>query len=257
MKVLVIIPSYNCAKQIPRVLAGFEPSLLERVGEVIVVNNRSTDDTVKSALVAAKKIGSPKIKVATNIENVNLGGTHKVGFLYAQDHGYDYVAILHGDDQAETRELHDLLTVIEKHPEVDAVLGTRFMKGSRLRGYDWKRIAGNRVLNLAYSTLYLRSVKDLGSGLNIFKLSALDEKHYLNFGDDLGFNFDLISYLLTKKKNIIFQPITWKEEDQVSNARNFKVAKLAGIRLLKWRAGRPPKNPAGRSKDQYKFEFES
>lgn len=252
-KVVVIIPSYNCAPQIPRVLNGFDEKLLSRVEEVIVVNNHSTDDTVVAALKAARKIGSPKIRVCTNKENVSLGGSHKVGFFYGKDVGADYVAILHGDDQAETQELNNLLDIIEANPNVDAVLGSRFMKGSKLSGYSWKRIWGNRVLNIAYTLLMMRKTKDLGSGLNIFKLSALDEKQVINFGDDLGFNFDLLLYLFTSKAKVIFTPITWKEEDQVSNARNFKVAKLAALRLLKWRFGIPPTNPANRAKDIYVF----
>jgi len=253
-KIVVIVPSYNCAPQIPRVLAGFDKKLLDRVSEVIVVNNRSTDDTVKAALKATRRIGSPKLKVATNKENVSLGGTHKVGFLYGKRIGADYVAVLHGDDQAETTELNGLIDIIEQHPEIDAVLGSRFMKGSDLRGYDWKRIAGNRVLNLLFSIVMLHRTKDLGSGLNIFKLSALDEKQYLNFGDDLAFNFDMLLYLYTTRAHITFTPITWKEEDQVSNARNFKIAKLALIRLFRWRFGIRPKNPAGRTKAAYVFK---
>lgn len=255
-RIIVIIPSYNCAPQIPRVLAGFDKTLLARVQEVIVVNNQSPDDTVKVALAAAKKIGSPKIKVATNRENVSLGGSHKVGFFYGKRVGAEYVAILHGDDQAETNELHKLIDLVEQDSSIDAVLGSRFMKGSDLRGYNWKRIWGNKVLNLAYSIVMLHRVRDLGSGLNIFKLDALDADRFIDFGDDLGFNFDMLLYLITSKANIKFTPITWKEEDQVSNARNFKIAKLAGLRLLKWRFGIPPKNPAGRTKNAYIFKEE-
>lgn len=255
-KVIVIIPSYNCAPQIPRVLTGFDEKLLSRVMEVIVVNNQSPDDTVTVALLAAKKIGSPKIRVVTNKENVSLGGSHKVGFMYGKKIGADYVAILHGDNQAETHELNNLIDIVQAHPDLDAVLGSRFMKGSKLRGYSWQRIAGNKVLNLLYSILMFKKTKDLGSGLNIFKLSALDEDKFIHFGDDLGFNFDLLLYLYTSRANIIFTPITWKEEDQVSNARNFKVAQLAAKRLLKWRFGVPPKNPAGRNKDAYVFTEE-
>jgi glycosyltransferase involved in cell wall biosynthesis len=255
-KILVAIPAYNCEKQIGRVLNGFDKKLLDRVTEVMVFNNHSPDNTVKEALKAAKKIGSRKIKVVTNKENVSLGGTHKVAFFYGKRVGMDYVAILHGDDQAETRELHDLIDIVEKDPGVDAVLGSRFMKGSRLRGYDWKRIYGNRVLNTAFSAVMFKRTKDLGSGLNIFKLKALDEKQVVNFGDDLAFNYDLLLYLYTTKAKIAFQPITWKEEDQVSNARNFKIAKLAGKRLFKWRFGIAPKNPAGRKKSAYVFKVE-
>lgn len=255
-KIIVIIPSYNCALQIPRVLAGFDQKLLDRVFEVIVVNNISPDNTVQAALKGAEKIGSPKIKVVTNKENVSLGGSHKVGFLYGKKISADYVAILHGDDQAETQELNNLIDIVESRPEIDAVLGSRFMKGSNLRGYNWNRIAGNKVLNLLYSIVMLHRVNDLGSGLNIFKLSTLDEDQFVNFGDDLGFNFDLLLYLITNKAKIIFTPITWKEEDQISNARNFNIAKLAGFRLLKWRFGVLSKNPTGRDRDVYVFTEE-
>jgi dolichol-phosphate mannosyltransferase len=252
-RVIVIIPAYRCAPQIPRVLDGFDKALLDRVEEVIVVNNQSPDDTVQAALKAAKKIGSKKIKVVTNRENVSLGGSHKVGFFYGKSIGADYVAILHGDDQAETKELNNLLNIIEDHPSLDAVLGSRFMAGSDLHGYSWQRIAGNRVLNMAYTVLMLRRTKDLGSGLNVFKLSALDTDKVINFGDDLGFNFDLLLYLFTSKAKIRFTPITWKEDDQVSNAHNFKIAKLAAVRLLKWRFKIPPMNSADRAKSAYVF----
>ena len=102
----------------------------------------------------------------------------------------------------------------------------------------------------------LRKTYDLGSGLNIFKLSALESNEIINFGDDLGFNFDLLLYLYRKKASIKFIPITWKEEDQVSNARNFKVAKMAVVRLMKWRAGIRPKNIVQRNKDVYVFKEE-
>ena len=256
MKIIVAIPSYNCAPQIPRVLKGFDQALLERVSEVLVINNQSPDDTLKAALSAVKEIGSSKIKVVTNKENVSLGGTHKVAFLYGKKVGADYVAILHGDDQADTKELNTLISIAEVDPSIDAVLGARFMKGSKLTGYSPGRVRGNKVLNLAYSIVMMRRTKDLGSGLNLFKLSALDEDKFLNFGDDLGFNFDLLLYLFTCKAKIVFTPISWKEEDQISNARNFKVAKLAAKRLFKWRFGIAPKNPAGRSKDVYVFKEE-
>ncbi len=256
LKIIVAIPSYNCAPQIPRVLAGFDKALLDRVSEVLVINNQSPDDTVKEALKAARKNGSPKIKVVTNDENVSLGGTHKVAFLYGKKVGADYVAILHGDDQATTQELNTLISIAEAAPDVDAVLGSRFMKGSKLSGYSASRIRGNKILNLAYTIVMGRKTKDLGSGLNMFKLSALDEDQFINFGDDLGFNFDLLLYLYKTKAKIVFTPISWKEEDQISNARNFKIAKLAAKRLFKWRFGIKPSNPNKRTKDVYVFRQE-
>lgn len=255
-KILVAIPAYNCEKQIPRVLQSFDKDLLEKINKIIVLNNRSTDNTVSAALEAAKKARSKKIMVVTNVKNVSLGGSHKIAFLYGKKNGFDYVAILHGDDQAEVKDLDLLIREILTHNEYGAVLGSRFMKGSVLKGYDWKRILGNKILNSIYSVFMFRKVSDLGSGNNIYKLSYLDDKEYINFGDDLGFNFDLLLYLLVKKIPVKFIPITWKEDDQVSNAHNFKIAKLAFCRLFKWRLGIAPSSSHKRKISVYSFKKE-
>jgi len=242
-KILVAIPAYNCAKQIPRVLAGFDKKLLERVDKVIVIDNGSTDDTVAAAKKAATKLKSPKVEVWQNKQNVNLGGTHKVAFLNGEKMGMDYVAILHGDDQAKTPELNRLIDVIEKDPSVGAVLGTRFMKGSKLVGYNWQRIWGNRSINVLYSVVAMRPSRDLGSGLNIFRLKDLADHNYLGFGDTITFNIDLLLDYFKKKTKLKFVPITWTEEDQVSNARNTKVGTTAVKKLLRWRIGQELRTP--------------
>lgn len=237
-KILVVIPVYNCAAQVPRVLNGFDKTLLGKVEKVLVIDNRSSDDTVKVAKEAAKKNGSLKIEVWQNKDNYNLGGTHKVAFLTGEKLGIDYVAILHGDDQAKTVELNRLIDAAESDPSIGAILGTRFMKGSKLVGYNWKRIWGNRGINWIYSIAALRPSKDLGSGLNLFRLSDLADHNYLGFEDSITFNIDLLLDYFKKKTKLKFVPITWTEEDQVSNARNFAVGKKALSKLTRWRFGK-------------------
>ncbi len=240
MNVLVAIPSYNCAPQIGRVLAGLDEKTLSRVSEVIVIDDRGKDDTGAAALAALKDlpIDHSKIKVVRNDVNLGLGGSHKMAFLYGEKMGADYVAILHGDDQAKAPELNLLLDAAEADSELGAVLGSRFMKGSTLKGYAWERIWGNRVFNLMYTVLTGRKTLDLGSGLNLFRLKDLADHRYLGFDDRMTFNFDLLLDYYTKHTRLKFVPITWTEEDQVTNARNVAVGKRAMGQLLKWRLGR-------------------
>ncbi len=234
-KILVAIPAYNCEKQIGRVLTGFDDALLARVDKVLVIDNISSDSTVAAAQRAARQIGSDKIEVWQNKGNYNLGGTHKVAFLTGEKMGMDYVAILHGDDQAKTKELSRLIDVAEKHPSIGAILGCRFMKESKLTGYSWQRVWGNRAINLAYSIIVARPSKDLGSGLNLFRLSDLADHRYLGFGDTITFNIDLLLDYFQKKTSLKFVPISWREVDQISNARNFKVGSTAIKKLFNWR----------------------
>jgi dolichol-phosphate mannosyltransferase len=235
MKVVLAITAYNCAPQLKRVLSALDDELAGCFSDILVIDNISPDDTAKVALSFKPKIKN--LHVLRNKQNYSLGGSHKVAFLYGERIDASHVAILHGDDQAVAAELPRLLDIAEKRPEVDAVLGTRFMKGSNLQGYDWKRISGNWVLNLLYTLLTGRRVHDLGSGLNVFKLETLKDHTYLEFADRLTFNFEILLYLIGKKANLVFCPITWRESDQTSNARNFNIAKTAFLNLISWRVG--------------------
>ena len=238
-KIIVAIPAYNCEKQISRVINGFDKHLLDRLYEVIVIDDRGGDKTAQVAYQAIKKNNfGNKIKVVQNIKNLGLGGTHKMAFLYAENKKADFVVILHGDDQAKTIELNNLIEQIEKDNDLGAVLGCRFTKGSILKGYSWERIWGNKVINLIYSVVALRKSLDLGSGLNLFRLKDLNDHRYLGFDDRMTFNIDLLLDYYTKKTKLMFYPITWEEADQVTNARNFTVAKTALKQLFLWRIGK-------------------
>lgn len=237
-RILIAIPSYNCAKQLPRVLDEIDDKLASRVAEIAVIDNGSPDDTVQAAL-DYKKIGRLKnLHVYQNVNNYNLGGTHKVAFLKAERDGLTHVLILHGDNQAKSDEGNLLIDFAEAHPDQQIVLGSRFSKGSKLIGYDAKRIYGNKVLNLIYSIVTLRSCKDLGSGLNLFALKDMDKRTYLEFADKLTFNFELLLDLIKRKVNFAYHPITWREEDQVSNARNWNIFRTALVNLFQWRFGK-------------------
>lgn len=237
-KVLIAIPAYNCEKQIARTLSEIDDRLAARVHEIAVIDNGSPDGTVQAALDYKKTGRLKNLHVYQNTDNYNLGGTHKVAFLRAEQLGLTHVLILHGDNQAKSDEGNLLLDYAEGHPDTQTVLGSRFSKGSKIKGYDWKRIAGNRVLNTLYTVFTFHKCEDLGSGLNLFALRDLDQKTYLGFADKLTFNFEMLLDLIKRKVQFAYVPITWREEDQVSNARNFNIAKTAAQNLFAWRFGR-------------------
>lgn len=237
-KVLLAIPAYNCADQIGRVLDRIDARLLERLHRVVVIDNGSSDDTLERARAAALRLG-PRAEVWRNTENYGLGGTHKVAFLAGEREGADHVAILHGDDQADAQELHRLLDAAEGRPGAAAVLGGRFVPGARRVGYSRERVLGNLGINVIFTIVAGRRTRDLGSGLNLFRLEDLADHAYLAFDDGITFNIDLLLHYFRRRARLVYVPITWREEDQVSNARNLSVARSALEKLVRWRLGRP------------------
>lgn len=227
-KILVFIPMYNCEKQIIRVLEQLNGEIKKYVSEAIVVNNRSTDNGEWAAIEKIKNMNTDiPIKVLKNKENYGLGGSHKVAFNYAIENNFDYIIVLHGDDQGNIGDFVPLLQSGE-YRKYDCCLGARFMKGSRLIGYNKIRIWGNYGFNLLFSFVVHKSVKDLGSGLNLYKVKALKSKYYIKYPDTLYFNDLMILASCYYKQKMMFYPISWREEDQVSNNKllNFSCSLL-------------------------------
>lgn len=233
-KKLVFIPGYNCEKQIVRVLKQFDENVLKHIDEIIFVNNRSTDNTEKTVLEYKREHKELPVKVLRNDENYNLGGSHKVAFNYALKNKFDYVIVLHGDDQGD---IHDLLPYLEngEYMKFDCLLGSRFLKDSKLKGYSKFRIFGNRVFNIIYSMCIGKNIKDLGSGLNMYNTKILENNFYHKFPDRLTFNCCMLFAADYYKQSTKFFPITWREEDQISNVKMFSQAKITLKMALEYR----------------------
>jgi dolichol-phosphate mannosyltransferase len=230
-RILLFIPMYNCERQIPRVIDQLTPELAKIFDEVIIIDNRSRDRGQQTAIEKLKDLPTLRAKLFVNDANYGLGGSHKVAFDYALSHGFDYCVVLHGDDQGRITDLVDLIAE-GAHREHDCLLGARFMQGSQLVGYSVFRTLGNGVFNIFYSMVSGRRIRDLGAGLNLYSVKALENRHYLRHADDLTFNYHMILQSIADGWRICFFPISWREDDQVSNVKLFRQAfKVLGILL--------------------------
>lgn len=230
-KILLFIPMYNCKKQIPRVLAQLTDEVCNYLTEAIILNNRSTDggeQAVRSYL-EAHPLPIP-VKLMRNDDNYGLGGSHKVAFQYAVNRGFDYVIVLHGDDQGSIDNILPYLKNGE-YEKYDCFLGARFMHGSSLQGYSKFRTFGNWVYDLLFSLGCWYRVYDLGSGLNMYKTEILKKPFYLKYNDNLMFNVCMIMGSIYYGHSIRFFPIIWREDDQVSNVKMVSQATLT-LKLL-------------------------
>ena len=225
-KYLLAIPCYNCEKQIIRVIDEIEKLNYIKELKVIFVDNRSKDSTLEN--IKSKINTNSNFSLLQNNENYGLGGSHKIIFNYAIEQSYEYVIILHGDNQAKTNEV-DLFININNKINIDAILGSRFMRQSKLIGYSKVRTYGNFFLNIIYTIFFRKIVKDLGSGLNLYNVNTLKKIDFLNFDDGFTFNMDMLIFMIKKKINFKYIPMTWVETDQVSNAKAIDV----GLKTLK------------------------
>ena len=103
------------------------------------------------------------------------------------------------------------------------------MRGSKTGGYSALRTVGNYGFNWLFSLVARRKITDLGSGLNLYAVAPLKNEYYKKFPDTLYFNDCMILALCQMKQRVLFFPISWREEDQVSNNKLTSF----GVSLLK------------------------
>ena len=236
MKILLFIPMYNCEKQIVRVLKQLTNEVCSFLSEVIIVNNISTDDGENVVINYLKEKNlSIKVSLLRNNENYGLGGSHKVAFQYAIKNKFDYIVVLHGDDQGD---IANLLPYLKSglYKKYDCFLGARFMKKSKLQGYSKFRTFGNNVYDFLFSMVCGYKIYDLGSGLNVYKTEILKDNFYIKYKDNLMFNYCMVMGSAYYKHKVRFFPIIWREDDQVSNVKMVNqaitVLKLLGSFML-------------------------
>lgn len=232
-KILLFIPMYNCEKQITRVLGQLTDEVCSYLTEVIIVNNRSTDngEMAVQEYLSAHKL-PVRVSLLCNDENYGLGGSHKVAFNYAIENGFDYVIVLHGDDQGF---IGDLLPALRNkgYCKYDCCLGARFSNKSHLIGYSKFRIFGNRIFNMIFSIVMKSRVYDLGAGLNLYSVDMLRNRYFEMYPDNLTFNVYMLMATRAYKQKYCFFSLSWRELDQVSNAKVMRQA----IKTLKMAVG--------------------
>ena len=155
MRVAVVIPAFNEARAIGRVLGDLPAGVVD---EVVVVNNASTDETEANARAAGATV--------VREDRRGYGQACLAGLAYLRETGPpDVVVFLDGDYSDHPDELPKLLAPIEAG-EADFVLGSRILgvrHGLVERGAMLPQaLVGNRIACGAMRLAWGARFTDLG-----------------------------------------------------------------------------------------------
>jgi len=190
-KILVFVPIYNGERQITRTINKLLLVDYKYDFDVIIVNNKSTDNTKKKIINYFNKNSLKNhYKLIDNYKNYGLGGSHKIAYDYCLKNKYDYLIIAQGDDQGNPVELIEALNeTINKNEEIDVIMGSRFKNLSKIRGYSYLKICFNLIFNIFASIILKTRISDLSSGQLILNTKILNKGFYKNFPNELWFNY--------------------------------------------------------------------
>jgi glycosyltransferase involved in cell wall biosynthesis len=226
-KVLIFIVAYNAARTIEQVLRRIPLGLSQYDTEILVIDDSSTDATVDRARLLEKAGELPfPLTVLFNPMNLGYGGNQKVGFQYAIQNRFDFVALVHGDGQYAPECLPELLEPLV-NGEADAAFGSRILrKGDALRGgMPLYKYVGNRILTTIQNRLLRSSLSEFHSGYRLYSAKALRAVPFDLNADGFDFDTDIIIQLLRAGLRIRELPIPTYYGDEICYVNGIKYAK--------------------------------
>jgi glycosyltransferase involved in cell wall biosynthesis len=179
-KVIVVMPARNAARTLERTVSAIPR---DWVDEIILVDDKSTDDTVALARTL------PELHVVWHPHNVGYGGNQKTCYLQALQHEADVVVMLHPDGQYEPTLIPKMVSPILEG-RADMVLGSRFLNpGGPFEGGmpKWK-YAANRGLTIVENAVLGTDFSELHTGYRAYSRELLLNVPWLR--NQLDFTFD-------------------------------------------------------------------
>jgi hypothetical protein len=184
-RVSVIVPTLNEAKNLPLVLPRIP---LEMVDEVILVDGRSTDNTIE----VAKSI-LPDIKVILETRK-GKGAAMTAGYRAATG---DIIIVIDADGSNDPREIPRFLRALVEG--ADFVKGSRFAHHGGTTDMPRYRQMGNGAFVATVNTLFGCKFTDLCYGYHAFWRYCLDVVDTSEFD---GFEIDTALYLRAVRERL-------------------------------------------------------
>lgn len=225
--VSVVIPAHNAAATIAATLASLA-SEAEVIGEVLLIDDASTDDTVAVALKAASQLSLP-LRVLP-VDCHDAGGSRNVALAQAL---YPWVYLIDADDLHLPGGLRALLRQAESWPKADMIVGAY---RRRVNGQDRqiKVPNGYQASCLANASAYVKGdIRSVAVGSVLASRRLIGETRFpvgLAYDEDTLFWARLMS---KASLAMIPQPVMVYEVSPTRSDDRFTINPVR--RFLEWR----------------------
>jgi len=160
----VILIAHNEEANIALMVRGLIESYTDRILEMIIVDDASTDKT--PGIVKDLICRYPKVKLISKSPPCGVGYALKRG-LREVNAGADYVLTMDSDFLGSIPEVKLLLEEAQNGKE--AIIGSRFLKDSKLIGYPKSKWIANRFYHFIVRLFLGISQRDVTNNFKLYK----------------------------------------------------------------------------------------
>ena len=208
MNYCVLIPTYNNAKTLARVIDG----VLRYTSHIIIVNDGATDATPD---ILARY---PELTIIHLPKNKGKGNALRIGFDKARSLGYDYALTIDSDGQHYPEDIPVFIATIEAESEPTLLVGSRNMTQD---GVPKKSSFGHKFSNFWFHLETGVNLPDTQSGYRCYPLHHIPKKYYT---EKFEFEIEILvrsSWNGVQLKNVPIQ-VLYDPEERVSHFRPFR-----------------------------------
>lgn len=204
----VVIPTYNNAKTLKRVIDG----VLRYTSDVFIVNDGSTDET------AVLLKGYSGLHILQLPENRGKGNALRQGFEQARLLGFEYAVTIDSDGQHYPDDLPVFLEEMEKSSKPLLLIGSRNMMQESV---PRKSSFGNRFSNFWFWFETGIRLTDTQSGYRLYPLNVIPKKY---FTKKFEFEIEIIVRTAWNGVEVRNVPVRvlYDPEERVSHFRPFR-----------------------------------
>ena len=200
VKILLIIPAYNEADNIGRVVENLIRNFPQY--DYVIVNDGSSDGTGELCMEKGYQVLNLPI-------NLGIGGAVQTGYRYALKYGYDIAVQLDGDGQHDASYVKRLIEPLLAG-EADVVIGSRFLRREGFQSSRSRRIGINILSDLIWLCTGKR-IRDVTSGFR-----AVNRKFISIYAEDYPSDYPEPEAIITAvmhRGRVAEVPVVMKERE--------------------------------------------
>ncbi|KWX00985.1 dolichol-phosphate mannosyltransferase [Carbonactinospora thermoautotrophica] len=229
-KVLVIIPTYNEAENIERIVQRVRTANPDV--HVLIADDNSPDGTGEIADRLAETDG--QVHVMHRKGKEGLGAAYLAGFRWGLEQGYDVLVEMDADGSHQPEQLPRLLNALQEQ-QADLVLGSRWVKGGEVVNWPKSREILSRGGNTYARIMMGIPLRDATGGYRAFRRRTLE-------GIDLAsvqsqgycFQVDLAWRAIKAGFRVVEVPITFVERELGASKMSRQIVMEALWRVTAW-----------------------
>jgi dolichol-phosphate mannosyltransferase len=201
-KITILIPCYNEEKGLGKVIDGVSVEKLAHLGyrtEIIVIDNNSSDQTVKVAAERGVKIVSEKKQ--------GKGNALATGFRSVSS-DTDYVVMLDGDNTYKSKEIPRMIEPLDSN-FCDVIIGSRLEGKLNGTSLNFSHRLANWFFTFFVRRFYLVNTTDTCTGYFAWKKKVVDELALHVKSSGFAIEAEMITKMARLGYKIYSVPITY------------------------------------------------